>query len=134
MAAMPLEMIQARNLTSRLRTASFLVDRDGTLVYFNDAAAELLGISFDEAGPMEPGTWGTRFRPREPKGRELPVEELPLAIAVQSGRPGFARMEITGADGADHLIEVTSFPIMSGEAQQGSVAIFWPVAEDEDES
>jgi PAS domain-containing protein len=134
MAAMPLEMIQARNLTSRLRTASFLVDRDGTLVYFNDAAAGLLGISFDEAGQMEPGTWGTRFRPREPNGRELPLEELPLAIAVQSGRPGFARMEITGADGTDHLIEVTAFPIMSGNTQQGSVAIFWPVAEDEDES
>ena len=134
MAAMPLEMIQARNLTSRLSTASFLVDGEGTLVYFNDAAAELLGISFDEAGAMEPGTWGTRFRPREPNGRELPVGELPLAVAVQSGRPGFARMEITGADGDDHLIEVTAFPIMSGDRQQGSVAIFWPVTDDEDES
>src|SRR5215211_4354972 len=134
MAAMPLEMIQARNLTSRLSTASFLVDGEGTLVYFNDAAAELLGISFDEAGAMEPGTWGTRFRPREPNGRELPVGELPLAVAVQSGRPGFARMEITGADGDDHLIEVTAFPIMSGGRQRGSVAIFWPVTDDEDES
>lgn len=131
MAGMPLEMIQARTLTSRLTTASFLVDRDGTLVYFNDSAAELLGISFEEAGRMKPGTWGTRFRPREPNGRELPIEDLPLAIAVRSGRPGFARMEITGANGADHLIEVAAFPIMSGNAQQGSVAIFWPVREDE---
>ena len=61
------------------------------------------------------------------------MEALPLAVAVQSGLPGFARMEITGADGTDHLIEVTAFPIMSGDTQQGSVAIFWPV-EDEDES
>jgi PAS domain-containing protein len=114
MAAMPLEMIQARNLTSRLRTASFLVDREGTLVYFNGAAAELLGMSFEEAGPMKPGTWGTRFRPREPGGRELRVEELPLAIAVQFGRAGFARMQITGADGDDRDIEVTALPIMGG--------------------
>jgi|SRR5829696_322951 len=131
MAAMPLEMIQARNLTSRLNTASFLVDREGTLVYFNEAASELLGISFEEAGPMESGTWGTRFRPREPSGRELPVGELPLAVAVQSGRPGFARMRITSADGTDHEIEVTAFPIIGAGDQVGSIAIFWPVPEDE---
>jgi PAS domain-containing protein len=134
MAAMPLEIIQARNLISRLTTASFLVDREGTLLYFNEAAEELLGISFEEAGPMEPGTWGTRFRPREPGGRELPVDELPLAIAVQSGRPGFARMRITGADGSDRDIEVTALPITGGGEQEGSLAIFWPVGEEGDES
>jgi PAS domain-containing protein len=134
MAAMPLEIIQARNLISRLTTASFLVDREGTLLYFNEAAEELLGISFEEAGPMEPGTWGTRFRPREPGGRELPVDELPLAIAVQSGLPGFARMRITGADGSDRDIEVTALPITGGGEQEGSLAIFWPVGEEGDES
>jgi PAS domain-containing protein len=128
MAAMPLEIIQARNLTSRLRTASFLVDREGTLVYFNEAAAELLGMSFEEAGAMKPGTWGTRFRPREPGGRELRVEELPLAIAVQFGRAGFARMQITGADGDDRDIEVTALPIVRGGEQEGALALFWPVS------
>src|SRR5919197_5252566 len=112
MAAMPLEMIEARRFTSRLSTASFLVDREGTLLYFNDAASELLGVTFEEAGPMESGTWGTRFRPREPDGRELPVGELPLAITVQSGQPAYARMQITAADGTDHDIEVAALPIM----------------------
>jgi PAS domain-containing protein len=132
MAAMPLEMIQARTLISRLTTASFLVDREGTLVYFNDGAATLLGISFEDAGAMQPGTWGTRFRPREPGGRELPVEELPLAIAVQSGQPGFARMRITAADGKDHDIEVTALPIRRGGEQDGALAIFWPVVGDDE--
>jgi PAS domain-containing protein len=131
--AQPIELIQARSLIGRLMTAAFLVDSEGTLLYFNEPAEMLLGVSFEEAGPMEPGTWGTKFRPREPGGAEIEVGDLPLAIAVQSGRPGFARMEITGADGNDHLIEVTAFPIMSGRTQQGSVAIFWPVPEDEDD-
>jgi PAS domain-containing protein len=134
MAAMPLEMIEARSLTSRLSTASFLVDREGTLLYFNDAAGELLGISFEEAGRMESGTWGTRFRPREPAGRELPVGELPLAVAVQSGHPAHSRMRITGADGRDHDIEVVALPIMGGDSQEGAVAIFWPVHGEDDES
>jgi PAS domain-containing protein len=134
MAAMPLEMIEARSLTSRLSTACFLVDQEGTLVFFNDVAAELLGVSFQDAGPMEPGTWGTRFRPREPIGRELPVEELPLAIAVQSGRPGYARMRITAADGTERDIEVSALPIQRGDTQAGALAILWPVEEDEAES
>ena len=134
MAAMPLEMIEARSLTSRLSTASFLVDREGTLLFFNDAAAELLGVSFEEAGRMEAGTWGTRFKPREPGGRELPVGELPLAVAVQSGRPAYSRMRITGADGTDHDIEVAALPIMGGDSQEGAVAIFWPIHEENDES
>jgi PAS domain-containing protein len=134
MAAKPLEMIEARSLISRLTTASFLVDREGTLVFFNQPAAELLGISFEEAGAMKAGTWGTRFRPREPGGRELAVEELPLAIAVQSGRPDFARMQITAANGEQHEIEVSAFPIMGGDTQHGALAIFWPVGEEENES
>ena len=129
--AQPIELIQARSLISRLSTAGFLVDRDGALLYFNERAGDLLGMTFEEAGRMEAGTWGTRFRPREPGGEQIEVGDLPLAIAVQSGRPGFARMEITGADGQDHLIEVSAFPIMSGASQQGSVAIFWPVTEQE---
>ena len=129
--AQPHEMIQARGLISRLTTASFLVDRDGTLVFFNEPAANLLGISFEQAGRMESGTWGTRFRPREPGGGELPVAELPLAQTVQGGKPAFSRMEITGADGQDHLIEVSALPIMRGDSQQGSLAIFWPVSEED---
>ena len=131
----PLEMIQARTLLSRLNTAGFVVDTEGTLVYYNDAAAELLGMSFQEAGPMPAGTWGTRWSPREPGGPEIPVGELPLAIAVQSGRPAYAPMVITGATGEDHEIEVSAFPICSGQdaTQLGSVAIFWSMDDAEHE-
>jgi PAS domain-containing protein len=127
----PLEIIQARHLIGRLNTASFLVDGEGTLIFYNEAAAQLLGMSFEEAGPMESGTWGTRFRPREPGGKELPVGDLPLSIAVQSGRPGYARMTITAANGEDHEIAVSALPIMGGDEQRGAIAIFWPVADEE---
>jgi hypothetical protein len=132
-AGQPLEIIQARHLIGRLNTASFLVDREGTLIFYNDAAAELLGMSFEEAGPMESGTWGTKFRPRVPGGREIPVGDLPLSVAVQSGQPGFARMQITAASGEDREIDVCALPIMGmgGEIQRGSLAIFWPVVDDD---
>jgi PAS domain-containing protein len=120
-------LIQARSLISSLSTAAFLVDEAGTLLFFNEAAAKLLGMPFDEAGEMPPDDWGTRFRPRVFGGRELTVEELPLTIALRDGNPGHAHLEITAADGQDHKIAVSAIPIRGRSGQHGAFAIFWPV-------
>ncbi len=122
----PIELIQGRSLIASLTTAAFLVDEVGTLLFYNEAAGELLGMPFEEAGEMPPEHWGSRFRPREPGGRELTVEELPLTIALRDGEPGHARMEITGADGRDHQIAVSAIPIRGRGGQHGAFAIFWP--------
>jgi PAS domain-containing protein len=129
-AQRPIELIQARSLISTLSAAAFLVDEAGTLLFYNEAAGELLGLRFDEAGEMGPGEWGTRFRPREPGGRELTVEELPLTIALRDGQPGHARMEITGADDENHQIAVSAIPIRGRGGQHGAFAIFWPASGD----
>jgi PAS domain S-box-containing protein len=122
----PIELIQARSLIASLSTAAFLVDEEGTLLFFNHAAGELLGMTFEQAGEMPPNEWGRRFRPRERGGRELTVEELPLTIALREGEPGHARMEITAADGEDHQIAVSAIPIRGRSGQHGAFAIFWP--------
>jgi PAS domain-containing protein len=122
----PIELIQGRSLIASLTTAGFLVDEAGTLLFYNAAAGELLGMPFEDAGEMPPEDWGGRFRPREPGGRELTVEELPLTIALRDGEPGHARMEITGADGRDHQIAVSAIPIRGRGGQHGAFAIFWP--------
>jgi PAS domain-containing protein len=125
-AQRPIELIQARSLISTLSTAAFLVDEAGTLLYYNQGAGELLGVSFGNVGEMPPEDWGSRFRPREPGGRELAVDELPLTIALRDGEPGHARMEITGADGEDRQIAVSAIPIRGRGGQHGAFAIFWP--------
>ena len=124
----PIELIQARSLIASLSTAAFLVDEAGTLLFYNEAAAELLGMPFEEAGEMAPDAWGGRFRPRKPGGRELTVEELPLTIALRAGEPGHARMEITAADGEDRQIAVSAVPIRGQGGQHGAFAIFWPAS------
>jgi PAS domain-containing protein len=124
-AQRPIELIQARSLIASLSTAAFLVDEVGNLLFYNEAAEELLGMPFEEAGEMAPDEWGSRFTPREPGGRELAVEELPLTIALRQGLPGHARMEITGADGEDHQIAVSAIPIRGQSGQNGAFAIFW---------
>lgn len=126
-AQRPIELIQARSLIASLTTAAFLVDDSGNLLFYNEPAEGLLGLRFEDAGEMAPEDWGTRFRPREPGGQELAVEELPLTIALREGLPGHARMEITGADGEEHQIAVSAIPIRGQSGfQYGAFAIFWP--------
>ena len=129
-AGKPIELIQARGLVSKISTPAFLVDKDGTLVYYNDAAAELLGMSFDEAQGMEIDEWGTRFGPFDAEGKRIPVDELPLTIALRAGRPSHEQFTIRGVDGREHEIEVSALPLTGSGEMSGGIAIFWP-AEDE---
>ena len=118
----------ARGFVSNLVTPAFLVGPDGTLVFYNEAAAELLGVGCEEAGPMPAQEWGTRFDPVAPDGHELAVEELPLSIALSAGRAAHSEMRIHAATGDERMIEVTAFPIVGHEGLSGAIAIFWSEA------
>jgi PAS domain-containing protein len=120
----PVELIMARGLISNLTTAAFLVDADGVLVFFNERAGELLGVHYEEAGPMPPEEWGGRFAPTGLDGRPMPLEELPLAIALQ-GRPAHKPMRIQSGSGDTYDIDVTSFPLEGQAGQAGALSIFW---------
>jgi len=126
----PIELIQARTLLSKLSTPGFLVDEAGKLIYYNDAAGELLGVAFPDAGSMGPDEWGTRFGPFTAEGRQIPVDDLPLTIALRRGRSAHSRLFIRSEKGEDHEIEVTAFPVTTGDVQRGAIAIFWPAGAD----
>ncbi|MFL5822390.1 MAG: PAS domain-containing protein [Solirubrobacteraceae bacterium] len=121
----PVEMIMAQGMMANLSTPAFLVDHAGTLIFFNAAAARLLGVSYEEAGAMPPEEWSTRFSPETPDGEALTHEELPLAVAVSEGRPAHRDVQISGADGTRQAIQVTAFPIVGLRGQTGAMAIFW---------
>src|SRR4029079_14706876 len=70
-AQRPLELILARNLLTSLSTPAFLADADGALVFYNEAAGALLGMSFEESGKLGPREWSQMGGPldcgRQPK-------------------------------------------------------------------
>lgn len=121
----PIELILARGFTANLATPAFLVDRDGNLIFFNEAAGALLGVRFEEVGAMGPEEWGGRFEPIDSDGRPLALEELPLTIALSQARPAHRPMRIRAITGDEHDIEVTAFPVLGNTGQQGALAIFW---------
>jgi PAS domain-containing protein len=121
----PVELIMARGFASNVATPAFLVDDSGVLIFFNEAAGELLGIRFEEAGGMGPEEWGRRFAPMGLDGTQLSPEELPLTIALNEGRPAHGQMRIRSASGDAHEIEVTAFPVVGQTGPRGALAIFW---------
>lgn len=121
----PLELIHARNLMTGLSTPAFLVDEDGVLVFYNDAAGGLLGRRFEEVGRMVPDEWRKAFGPFDREGQPLEVEELPLTLALREGRPAHSSFRIRAFDGRRHRISVSAIPITTAEGLRGALAIFW---------
>jgi PAS domain-containing protein len=128
MSQKAIELILTRQLASYLAMPIFLVDPDGTLIYYNEPAEAILGRRFDETGEMPAGEWSTVFTPTDESGAPLPPESLPLMVALVERRPDHRRFWIQGLDGARRHLEVTAFPIIGQEQRfLGALALFWEV-------
>jgi PAS domain-containing protein len=126
----PLELILARNLLASLSTPAFLVDEDGLMVFYNDAAGAVLGKRFEETGSMTAREWTNQFGPFDAAGLPIPIESNPVTQALRAGRPAYARHQIHSTDGVAHDIEVTAFPIEATGGVRGAIVVFWPFAGD----
>jgi PAS domain-containing protein len=119
-------LILARDLASRLATPVFVVDHEGTLVYFNEAAEPVLGRTYAESGELRAGEWATEWHPTDDDGRPIPLEELPLGVAFREARASHRAIRITGGDHVVRAIEVTAFPLLIAEEEiVGAIAVFW---------
>lgn len=121
-----LVLILARELAAQIASPVFIVDDEANLVYFNEHAEEVLGRRFKETGEMSAQEWGSQWEPEDPDTGPVPLEELPLAMAVMQQKPAHRPLLITAPDGQKRTIEVTAFPLFSrGRKFVGAIAIFW---------
>jgi PAS domain-containing protein len=119
-------LILARDLASRLATPTFIVDAEGTLVFFNEAAEGVLGRTFAEAGEMKKEEWATEFSPVDDKGEPIPLEALPLGIALVERRAAYRPFKISAGDGVERSLEVAALPLYAHAGDlEGAVAVFW---------
>jgi PAS domain S-box-containing protein len=126
MSQKPIELILMRQLASSLVMPIFLVDPSGTLVYYNEAAEQILGVRFDETGEMPASEWTTRWQPSDADGAQLVPERLPLMVALQQSRPAHGELWIQGIDGRRRHIQVTAIPLVAvSDRLLGAAAIFW---------
>lgn len=127
-AQKPLELILARNLLTSISTPAFLVDENAALVFYNEAAGALLGRSFEDVGRMTPDEWTSTYGPFGEDGKPVALDDLPTTQAVRNGRPAHAEFRIRSANGTEHEIESSAFPIIaSEEGSSGAMILFWPI-------
>jgi PAS domain-containing protein len=121
----PLELILARNLLTSLSTPAFLVDESGALIFYNEAAGALLGISFEESGRMPAEEWSHAVGPFGDEGTPIPIEELPTTKALRQGRPAHGGFRVRSIRGEEYEIESTALPIVAEGGQEGAMIVFW---------
>jgi PAS domain-containing protein len=123
----PLLLIQARNLITNMALPAFLTDTEGTLLFFNDAAAELLGRTFEEVGPVSRDEWAEEFGPFDENGSPLAADHHPLANALRSGHPAQGRFYISPRGDDLREVEVSVLPLMEPGNFEGALVALWPV-------
>lgn len=126
----PLEMILLRQLASYLAIAIWMMDKDGNLVYYNEPAERLLGVTFDDAGPIHADQLSELFRATDLEGNPLADSELPIVRALLKHHPTHGKIRFCGMDGIWRDVEITAIPV-EGQASRflGVFATFWELDE-----
>jgi PAS domain-containing protein len=125
----PLELILARNLVSIISLPAVLLDADGRVVFYNDAAAQLIGEPFEEMGAMSREEWNTRYGPVDEHGSPVAADDLPLAVAVREGRPAYARLRVRAERGLLD-VEAGALPLIGPAGYRGAMVVFWVAGTD----
>lgn len=118
-----------RQLASCLTTPIFLVDPEANLIFYNEPAEAILGLRFEDTGPMPVAEWAAIFHPIDGDDKPMPPESMPLVIALRERRPAHRVFWIRGLDGVKRQIEVTAIPIIGqGNQLLGGYSIFQEAA------
>jgi PAS domain S-box-containing protein len=124
----PLEMILLRQLASYLTIPMWMMDDQGNLIYYNDAAESLLGIEFDDVGVIKAEQLVGKWNVTTLDGAPVPEEEFPVVAAMVKQVPGHRAVRFQGMDGVWREVEVTALPIQGqGNRFLGVLTIFWEV-------
>lgn len=132
-AQKPLELILARNLLASISTPAFLVGEEGMLLFYNEAAAALLGRRFEESGSLSATEWTTEFGPYAEDGTPLPYDEIPATLALRANRPFHGTFRV-GKANERREIAASAIPIVGPGGSSGAIVIFWPVDQAEEAS
>ena len=126
-----LVLILARAFAAQLATAVFLLDPDGTVIYYNEAAEKLTRRPFIEGAGQTIDEWMTRTRPRDAGGVDVGVQDLPLGTTMLKQEPAHGILTFRTEDGFDRRVETASFPLFAHtEDLVGIISIVWPIEED----
>jgi PAS domain-containing protein len=130
LAQQPIEMILLHQWASYIATPIFVVDAEGNLIYYNEAADLVIGARFDDVGEINAADLADFFVTTDLDGDPLPNHEIPLVIALEKRIPAHRRLRFRGIDGSWREIETAAIPVEGqGNRLLGAFTAFWEVGE-----
>jgi PAS domain-containing protein len=127
-AGQPLVLILARNLVASITVPGFVTDADGMIVFYNDAAGELLGRRFEETGSLSREEWAA-IGPVDEEGRALGTD-APLTRALKDNRPSHQQFRICSDARGIVMVEASALPLTAADGFHGALVVFWPAGDD----
>lgn len=116
-------MILARNLLAGLTVAALLCNSEGTIVFLNDAAGDLLGRPFEELGHLTTAQWEHEFGNSHSSGRSGAEVGHLVASAARSGTPARQRLCLRTPDGQSIDAEASAVPLNTVDGFRGAVVL-----------
>jgi PAS domain-containing protein len=123
-----LALIRAREVATNLSLPIAILDPDGAIVFYNEAAEAILGDTFEAAGELSSEQWAAAFCPEREDGTPIPLHELPGGVALLERRPHHVNLFYAGIDGVRRNVALTGFPLVGREGELfGAFTIFWHI-------
>ena len=124
----PIPIILARQLASSLATPILLVDTEGTLVFYNEAAETILDQRFDETGEVPADEWTGRFAVADEARNPIAQEDRPMMMALSERKPVSRTLWMRCGHREWRHMNITAFPLIGDGGQfLGAQMIFWEV-------
>jgi PAS domain-containing protein len=126
-AQQSLQLILARSLISTLSTPAFLVDIRGTVVFYNEAAGDFLGMHYEETGKVPLSDWRASLEPVNARGEPIAETDMPISVALRERRPVHVTSGIHAAGRTERTVDILALPLIGTEDQhEGAIGVFWP--------
>jgi PAS domain-containing protein len=125
-----LPLILARELAANLATPMFLIDAEGTLVFYNEAAELMLGKQQSELGEIVANDFGDMLQLQDLDGNPVDNADSPAGIAFYKHEPAHRKLSVVTLDGRRTLVESTAYPLFGRTGEMhGVLTVFWESAE-----
>jgi PAS domain-containing protein len=122
----PLPLILARELASNVATPFLVLDKDGTLIFFNDRAEQIIGSTPAELGELSEEEWRALLKVERLDGTPVPSDQTPSSVARRECRPVLDTLVYTRDDGHSMKLVVMAVPLLAhADDLAGVFLVFW---------
>jgi PAS domain-containing protein len=120
------ETVLCRRFADALAMPVFMVDAEGQLIHFNEAAGRVLGRRFEDLAETTRSELYDAFAPCDEDGTPIAPERHPMSIARECRGLVHHRMWIRDLNGRSRRLEVTAIPLVGQSGRMlGAFGIFW---------